>query len=85
MTLVYLVLFDIGGVVASLFYELTGLSSVGLFYLLWFVAGVFCGLMNYASVGEFASSDSKGDWTRCEDATETGTRKPSSSKGNQPG
>jgi heme/copper-type cytochrome/quinol oxidase subunit 1 len=75
-TIVYLAAFDIAGVVASFVFEVAGVVMRGvsgaLFYALWFVLGVFCGLLNYNTAGGLASPKSEADWTSRADATQTG-------------
>ena len=75
-TLLYLAVFDIAGVVVSFVFEVAGVVSRGisaaLFYALWFVLGVFCGLLNYNTAGSFASPKSGTDWTSQVDASQTG-------------
>jgi hypothetical protein len=56
-TLAFLIVFDIAGALVSLFFEIVPLLGVSrpLFYAIWFVAGVFCGLFSYNSAGQLAS------------------------------
>ena len=76
-TILYLAVFDIAGVVVSFVFEIAGVVnrniSAGLFYALWFVLGVFCGLLNYNTAGGFASPKSEADWTDRADASQTGS------------
>ena len=46
--------------------------STALFYVLWFVLGIFCGLLNYNTARGLASPKSEVDWTNREDASKTG-------------
>jgi hypothetical protein len=75
-TLLYLAVFDIAGAVISFVFEVAGVVnrniSAALFYALWFVLGVFCGLLNYNTAGGFASHKSGADWTDRVDASQTG-------------
>ena len=75
-TLLYLAVFDIAGVVVSFVFEVAGVVSrdisAALFYVLWLVLGVFCGLLNYNTAGSFASPKSGTDWTERVDASQTG-------------
>jgi len=63
-------------VVASFVFEVLGVVSrnvsSALFYVLWFVLGVFCGLLNYNTAGGLASPKSEVDWTNRADASRTG-------------
>ena len=75
-TILYLVVFDIAGVVVSFVFEVAGAVrrdiTAALFYALWFVLGVFCGFLNYNTAGGLASPKSEGDWTNQVDASKTG-------------
>lgn len=75
-TIVYLVVFDIAGVVVSFVFDVLGVVSrnvsAGAFYALWFVLGVFCGLLNYNTAGGLAYPKSEVDWTNQADASRTG-------------
>jgi hypothetical protein len=75
-TMLYLAVFDIAGVVASFVLEVAGVvgrgTSAALYYTLWFVLGVLCGLLNYNTAGGFASPKSGTDWTDRVDASPTG-------------
>jgi hypothetical protein len=75
-TMLYLAVFDIAGVVVSFVFDVAGVVSrnisAGLFYALWFVLGVFCGLLNYNTAGGIASPKSEADWTNRADASQTG-------------
>ena len=83
-TLAYLIVVDIVGAVLSLFFEIVPLLGVSaaLFYAIWFVAGVFCGLLSYNSAGELAYPKQEGsgaddahaieEWTSRADAGRTG-------------
>ena len=75
-TMLYLAVFDIAGVVLSFVLEVLGAVnrniSAALFYVLWFVLGAFCGLLNYNTAGGLASPKSEADWTNRVDASQTG-------------
>ena len=76
-TLVYLVAFDLIGVVASFVFDVLGAlplrgSSTALFYAIWFVLGVFCGILSYQTGGSMYFPKSEGDWTTREDAGKAG-------------
>jgi len=61
----YLVAFDILGVIACLVFDslpLRGVSTA-LFYTVWFVGGVFCGLLGYNTAGGLLLKVEEGDWT----------------------
>lgn len=70
-TIVYLVVFDLVGVVASFVFEVADIGAAP-FYALWFVLGVFCGLLNYNTAGGLAYQKSGTDWTDRVDASKTG-------------
>ena len=75
-TVICLAVFDILGVVVSFVLDVFGVEMAGIdaaaFYALWFVLGVFCGLLNYNTAGGLASSKSEGAWTNRVDASKTG-------------
>lgn len=75
-TVVYLVVSVIAGAVASFVLDVLGVVSpdvsAAAFYALWFVLGVFCGLLNYNTAGRLAYPKSKIDWTNQSDASKTG-------------
>jgi hypothetical protein len=75
-TILCLAVFDIGGVVVSFVLEVAGVvsrnTSAALYYAIWFVLGVFCGILNYNTAGGFASPKSGADWTDRADASQTG-------------
>ena len=72
-TLLYLVVFDLIGVAACFFLDVIPSrgSSAALMYAIWFVLGVFCGLLSYITGGGIMSGESKGDWMNREDAGRT--------------
>jgi hypothetical protein len=75
--LLYVVAFGlIGGIVSFVFEVIGDVSMEGfdavIFYVLWCVLGIFCGLLGYDAGGKFASPGSVGDWTGREDAGKTG-------------
>jgi hypothetical protein len=63
--LLYLVGFDIVGVIVCLFFDILSLgdSDTAVYYALWFVLGVFCGLFSYDTGGSIASPKSSADGT----------------------
>jgi hypothetical protein len=76
-TLLYLAVFDLAGVAVSFVLDVLGAlplrsNSSAAFYAVWFVLGVFCGLLSYDTNGRLASGESKADWTAREDAAKTG-------------
>ena len=78
-TLLYLTAFDVIGVAACLFFEVAGVLplsigavSAALFYTVWIVAGIFCGLLSYDAGGRRGSIEGPGDWTGREGAGRTG-------------
>lgn len=72
--LIYLAVFDVVGVIVSMVFDIApirGKSSL-LFYSIWFVLGVFCGLLCYnQTCGRLAKSGDK-DWTATPEATGLG-------------
>jgi hypothetical protein len=66
----------IGEIVSFAFEAIWGLSMEGIdaviYYVLWCVLGVFCGLLSYDWGGKLASPSSPGDWTGRKDAGKTG-------------
>ena len=78
-TLIYLVVFDLIGVAACFFFDLVGVlpmkagaTSTLLFYTVWIVNGIFCGLLSYDAGGKIGSLEGPGDWTSREGAGRTG-------------
>jgi len=78
-TLVYLVVFDLIGVAVCSFFDLAsvlplkiGATSTVLFYAIWVVLGIFCGLLSYDAGGKIGSANGPGDWTSREGAGRTG-------------
>ena len=69
--MLYLVMFDLVGVAVSFVFEVADIGAAP-FYALWFVLGVFCGLLNYNTAGGRAYPKSEGDWTDRDDASKTG-------------
>lgn len=63
--LVYIVLADIAGVIAALICDIlpSWITSAPLFYAIWFVDGVFCGLLSLQTAGNPMSGEGRGDWT----------------------
>lgn len=70
-TMLYLVVFDLVGVAVSFVFEVADIGAAP-FYALWFVLGVFCGLLNYNTAGGRAYPKLEGDWTDRDDASKTG-------------
>jgi hypothetical protein len=82
--LLYLLGFDIVGVIVCLFFDILSLgdSDPSAYYAVWFVLGVFCGFFSYGTVGEIASRKSSVDgasqdgeflgWTSREDSGRSG-------------
>ena len=66
----------IGEIVSFAFEAIWDLSMEGfdavIYYVLWCVLGVFCGLLSYDGGGKLASPSSPGDWTGRKDAGKTG-------------
>jgi hypothetical protein len=73
-TLLYLIAFDVVGVVVCFFFDIAPLrgKSTALFYAIWFVLGVFCGLLSYNTAGSIASPQSNVEWTNREDSGKSG-------------
>jgi hypothetical protein len=78
-TLLYLVVFDLIGVAACSFFDVAsalplkiGATSTLLFYTVWIVLGIFCGLLSYDAGGKLGSASGPGDWTSREGAGRTG-------------
>jgi hypothetical protein len=85
---VFLIIGSVVGVIVDFYSDVMGSipfrrsnSSPAAFYAIWFVAGVFCGLLNYQSAGEILSpnevaylpgQDQNMNWTARGDATSTG-------------
>ena len=78
--LLYLVAFDVAGLVLVFVLDVLSLSFMALYYSIWFVAGVFCGLLSYGSCGGLASTPDQSeeskkpgtDWTSRADAEKAG-------------
>ena len=70
----YVVVFDVIGVVVSFVLDVLPLlgKSILAFYALWFVLGVFCGLLAYNLAGALITPDAGGDWTSRAGASRTG-------------
>ncbi len=74
-TLVFLIVFDLIGVAMCFFFEVfvsSRQTSAALYYTIWFVLGVFCGMLSYSTSGSIASQQPEGDWTTRTDAGGTG-------------
>jgi hypothetical protein len=75
-SLAYLAVFDLIGVAMCFFFDVMAPfvrgTSTALFYAIWLVLGIFCGILSYDTSGSFASPDSKGDWKNRADASKTG-------------
>jgi hypothetical protein len=63
--LAYLVAFDVLGVAVSFIFDALPLEGVStfLFYTVWLVAGVFCGLLAYNKAGSILLKVKEGDWS----------------------
>lgn len=82
--LLYLIGFDVAGVLACLFFDVAsfGDSNTPVYYAVWFVLGVLCGVFSYNSAGRVATGDSHvdmgvtdptiQDWTGRADSAESG-------------
>jgi hypothetical protein len=66
----------IAEIVSFVFEAIFDLSMEGIdaviYYVLWCLLGVFCGLLSYDGGGKLASPSSSGDWTGRKDAGKTG-------------
>lgn len=78
-TLLYLVMFDLIGVGACLVFDVAGVlplqigaTSTALYYTLWMVLGIFCGLLSYDRGGRTGSGAGPGEWTNREGAGRVG-------------
>jgi hypothetical protein len=74
VTLLYLVGFDILGVIVSFALDILPLRalSVPLFYAVWFVLGVFCGLLGYNRTGAMLTPGAGDDWINRDTAVRAG-------------
>jgi hypothetical protein len=70
----YLIAFDLAGVLVSSFFDVAPLRGKSglLFYAIWFVCGAFCGLLSFDRAGRTVSPAGEGDWTSREDSGKTG-------------
>ena len=76
-TILYLIVFDVIGVVASFILDVlfslpVRSASVAAFYALWLVGGVFCGLLNYDTAGGRLYPKVEGNWSKEKDAVSAG-------------
>lgn len=73
-TLLYMIGFDLVGVAACFFFDVAPIRGVStaLFYTIWFVLGVFCGLLSYNTGGSITALKSNEDWSTREDSGKTG-------------
>jgi hypothetical protein len=74
LALIYLVAFDVVGVIVSLVLDVVpvrGKSGL-LFYTIWSVLGVFCGMITYNGAGDAVCEAGAGDWTSRPDASRAG-------------
>jgi len=76
-TVLYLIVFDVIGVVASFILDVlfslpVRSASVAAFYALWLVGGVFCGLLNYDTAGGRLYPKVEGNWSKEKDAVSAG-------------
>ena len=53
--LVYLAVFDVVGVLLCLFLDVIDEGSTGVYYALWFVLAVFCGMLSYSTAADMTS------------------------------
>jgi hypothetical protein len=74
VVLVCLLLADIAGAIACTVLDILPLRSASpaVAYAIWFVFGVFCGLIAYNIAGEWSSPKGEGDWTVRPDAGRIG-------------
>lgn len=73
-TVVYVAVFDLLGVGASFFLDVTpvrGKSGMA-FYAIWFVLGAFCGFLHYNQTGGRLAPEGKGDWSSRPETRKTG-------------
>jgi len=73
--LAYLVAADLVGVAVSFFCDAfvpERRTSTALYYAIWFVVGVFCGVLIYVTCGSFTSPEKKGDLMKWGDEGQTG-------------
>jgi len=72
--IVSLIVFDVAGVVVSLIFDISPFRAVSspLFYVIWFVDGVFCGLFTYNWAGMMVSRNGDEDWMEKSDADSMG-------------
>lgn len=70
----YVIASVIAGVVASFIFDILPLRgiSVPLFYTVWLVAGVFCGLLGYNAAGSMLSPKTDQDWSASPDSGKYG-------------
>jgi hypothetical protein len=73
------VVFDLIGVAACSSFDVASVLSLNigdtctlLFYTIWIVLGIFCGLLSYDAGGKVGSPNGPGDWTSREGAGRTG-------------
>jgi hypothetical protein len=73
-TLLYLIVFDVVGVAACFFFDVVPLrgTSTALFYTIWAVLGIFCGMLSYNTGGGLASPKSTQDWSTREESGKAG-------------
>ncbi len=62
----FMVAFVVGGVVLSFVIDILPIRghSAGVFYAIWFVAGVFCGMLGYNAAGLVLSGKGELDWSQ---------------------
>jgi hypothetical protein len=75
-TLLYMIVFDLAGVALCFFFEVAPVrgTSTALFYTIWLVLGVLCGLFSYNTGGGLASPKSNVDWSARADSGKAGLR-----------
>ncbi len=78
-TLLYLLGFGLLGVLVCAIFDVAsvlplklGNTSTMLFYAVWIVDGMFCGLLSYDAGGRIGSEKGPGDWTSREGAARAG-------------
>ncbi|MFI5386005.1 MAG: hypothetical protein ACHQ50_07775 [Fimbriimonadales bacterium] len=72
--LLHVIVLDVAGVVASFFFDVAPVrgKSGALFYAIWFVLGVFAGMLSYNTAGKWVTPRSDKDWSEQEGAGRTG-------------
>lgn len=52
---IYLAVFDVVGALACLFLDFIEEGNMGVYFAVWFVLGVFCGMLSYSTAADLAS------------------------------